>query len=430
MSYSRRKFLRTGGALAGITLAGCISVSDDGKDAGGEKTSDDGGGGDGNDGDNGGNEQTDGGTAQLWHARSEGPKKSLEANVKAFQDETGNSIQLSEISDLQKTIENKLPAGKGPHLFQWAHDWIGEYQMAGLLSDQSDTLSVDPESTYTSAAAQAVQFDGETLGLPYAAETVALLYNKDLVDEPPETVSEMQSIMEEHHDPSNGKYGLSFPIDPYFISGYVQSFGGFYYDEKKDELGLTKPETLKGFRFVRDELAKYSPRDQKYDPQAAVFNEGNAPFAINGPWYLGTVRDAGLDVGVAPLPKPKGGEPKPYTGVKMWYFAKKMNEGGKNAKAGRKFTEWHTTNTDLLLELAKEHGFIPVHKDLAGSDDLPAAVKGFSESVAMGEPMPTAPHMNKVWDPVKNAFLKVLKGKQDAKPAFESAEKTIKQNWE
>ncbi|MCO8255250.1 extracellular solute-binding protein [Haladaptatus sp. AB618] len=428
MSYPRRKILQTGGAVAGITLAGCISVNSDKKDGNGDNGND-GGGGDGNGG-NDGNDETTGGTGQLWHSRPKGPKKSLESNVKKFEGQSDYAIKLSEISDLQKTIENKLPAGKGPHLFQWAHDWIGEYQPAGFLSDQSDKLSVDLESTYTSAAAEAVQFDGETLGLPYAAETVALLYNKDMVDEPPQTVAEMQSIMEEHHDPSNGKYGLSFPIDPYFISGYAQAFGGYYYDEKKDELGLAKSETLKGFRFVRDELAKYIPKDQKYDPQAAVFNEGNAPLAINGPWYLGTVRDKGLDVGVAPLPKPKGGKPKPYTGVKMWYFAKKMNEENGNTAAARKFTEWHTTNTDLLLDLAKDHGFIPVHKDLAGSDDLPPAVKGFSESVQMGEPMPTAPHMQKVWDPVKSAFLKVLKGKQDAKPAFEAAEKTIKQNWD
>ncbi len=417
MSYPRRRILQTGGALAGATLAGCISIGGDNS----EKNTSDDGSGDGN---------TSGGTAQLWHARPKGSTKNLEANVETFKSETNHAIKLSEISELEKKLENAIPAGKGPHVFQWAHDWIGEYQPAGFLSDQKSNLNVDIDSTYTKTAAEAVQFNGKVLGLPWAAETVGLLYNKELVDKPPETVKEMQSIMDEHHDPSNGKYGLSYPIDPYFISGYAQAFGGFYYDEGNDELGLTNQKTLKGFRFVRDELAKYISKDHAYDPQAAVFNEGNAPFAINGPWFLGTVRDAGLDVGVAPLPKPKGGKPKPYTTVKMWYFSKKMNQGGKNAKAARKFAEWHTTNTDILAKLAEEHGFIPVHQDLAGSDELPAATKAYSKSVQMGEPIPTHKHMGSVWDPLKSAFKKVVKGKQDAKPAFKQAEKTIKSNWQ
>ncbi|WP_049972113.1 extracellular solute-binding protein [Haladaptatus cibarius] len=417
MSYPRRRFIQTGGALAGATLAGCISVNDDNS---GDDTS----------GDGSGNGDSSGATAQLWHARSKGPKKNLEENVGTFKSETNHTIQLSEISELEKKLENAIPAGKGPHMFQWAHDWVGEYQGIDFLSDQKSNLSVDLESTYTDAAAKAVQFNGEVLGLPWAAETVSLLYNKELVDEPPETVADMQSIMDDHHDPGNGKYGLSFPIDPYFISGYVQAFGGFYYDEQNDELGLTNEKTLQGFRFVRDKLVKYIPKDHAYDPQAAVFNEGNAPFAINGPWFLGTVRDSDLDVGVAPLPKPDGGEPKPYTTVKMWYFSKKMNDGGKSAEAARKFAEWHTTNTDVLSALADQHGFIPVHQDLAGSDELSAATKAYSQTVQMGEPIPTHKHMASVWDPLKNAFTKVAKGNQDAKPAFQQAEKTIKQNWD
>lgn len=429
MSYPRRRFLQTGGAVTVAALAGCASVnkSDDSGSDGGSGGSG-GSGGDGTSTD-GTSENEQGGTAQLWHGRPKGPKKSLQKNVEAFGEDSPHSVKLSEIGDVKKKLENAIPAGKGPHTYQWAHDWIGEFQPAGFMSDQSGNLKVDLASTYTKPAAEAVQFKGGTYGLPWAAETVSVLYNKEMVDSPPKTVSEMESVMKEHHDPGNGKYGLSYPIDPYFASPYAQAFGGFYYDEKKDSLGLTKPKTLKGFRFIRDKLAKYVAEDYKYDPQAAVFKEGNAPFAINGPWHLGTVRDAGLDVGVAPLPTPEGGEPNPYTTVKMWHFAKKMEKGGANAEAARKWAEWHTTNTEALKGLAVEHGFIPVHKELAGSDELPAATKAFSESVAMGEPIPTHKHMGAVWDPLKNALLKVVKGDQKPKPAFETAEKTIKDAW-
>lgn len=86
------------------------------------------------------------------------------------------------------------------------------------------------------------------------------------------------------------------------------------------------PETIGGLNIVIEELNPYSPDDPAYDAQAAVFAEGNAPFAINGPWELGNLD---FDTGVAKLPAPEGGTPAPYSGVQMFYlFAQRYIELG------------------------------------------------------------------------------------------------------
>lgn len=430
---NRRTVLKAAGASTTlIPLAGCLSVSEntDTPESGGEPT------------DTGNGEPTgtvneptatptpEPGEALLWHSRTEADEAELEADIETFQEQTVHSINQSKIADFVSKSNSAIPAGDGPHLFEWAHDLGGDYWERGFLTDQSDEVDIDLESTFSASAATAATWNDHLIGLPFAAETVGLIYNKNLVDEPPETFSEMKSIMEEHHDPDNNQYGLSYNIDPYFISAFPHTFGGFYYDAEQDELGLTMSETLRGFRVVIDDLWPYSPNDPGYDPQAAVFVDGNAPFAINGPWFIGSLEDTDVDPGVVVIPTVDGNQPKPYTGVQMIYFAKKMADGLEaNAEAGRTYAQWYTTNEDVLLTNATESGFIPVHKDVAASDELGEITKGFASSVATGRPMPAHPKMQSVWGPVGDAFTKALNGSQDLEPAMSEAESIIQENW-
>ncbi|WP_435101053.1 extracellular solute-binding protein [Halarchaeum sp. P4] len=419
MPMDRRSVLRNLG-VAGLlaSAAGCASVQEQGTSTTNGTSG------------NEGTTSVDAGTATAWFARPSAEEKSLRENLARFNDQSPHTIEGSDISDLGKKTTSAIPAGQGPQTFEWAHDWVGDYYQRDFLADQSDKLSVSLD-TFTDAAAQAVQFEGATVGLPISAETVALIYNKEYVDSPPSTVQEMVSIMEEHHAPSEGTYGLSYPLTPYFISAWAQAFGGYIFDVDKDPmLGISKPETVRGFKFVIDTFTPYMPSDTTYGPQASVFSEGNAPFAINGPWYLATLREKNLDFGVTTLPKPEGGNPNPYTGIQLWYFSKKMREETPATKAARAFIEWYATNTDLLMRIADAHGFIPVHKELAGSDDLPSVVKGFSQAAQQGTPMPTHPKVQAVWDPVKNAFNTVLNGNAEMEQSMKDAEQTIRSRWE
>ncbi|WP_058367212.1 extracellular solute-binding protein [Haloparvum sedimenti] len=426
MAWKRRKLL---GALAGtgaVGMAGCVSVDDSGDGGSGGS-----GGSGGGATDESGSGSSDGesgpaGEAEFWYELQEGELQLMEDAIADYNGSADYAVEGVNIAEMQDRLTSSIPTGEGPELFMWAHDWAGDFADSGFLSAQTGELDVDL-GTYTEAAQGAAQFQGETYGLPVSAETVALLYNKEMVDEPPETIEEMKSIMEEHHDPANNQYGLSYNIDAYFISGYVHAFDGFYYRTDGHELGLTNEETLRGLRVITEDLWPYAPNDTEYEPQVAVFHEGNAPFAVNGPWELGNVD---FDVGVAELPAPEGGTPAPYSGIQMVYFADGIEEDPDRAAAGRDFAQWYTTNTDVLQELAEEQGFIPVLDELAGSEDLPEAVQGFSASAAAGTPMPAHPRMNDVWSPTEDAILNVLTGEVDPEEAMAEAESRIRENWE
>jgi len=426
MSMERRDVLKGIGAMSAIGgLAGCLGIQEQGD---GDQN---GSSGDGSSGDTNASGGSSGptGSATVWYSLPDTETQARKQAIESFNSNSEHTIEGGDISDLRKKTTSAIPAGQGPASFDWAHDWVGDYSQRGFLVDQSDQLSVSMDQ-FTDAAAEAVQFEDKTLGLPYAAETVALVYNTEYVDEAPSSVSEMVSVMEEHHDPENGTYGLSYPFDPYFTSAWVQSQGGYIFDPEKDPmLGLTNEKTVQGLQFALDNFKPFMPNDPQYEPQAAAFADGNAAFAINGPWFLATLNEKGVDFGTAKLPSVDGGEPNPYTGIQMWYFSTGMEDEA-TAAAARSFIEWHVTNEDNILQAAEKQGAIPVLSELAGSDELPSNVQAFSEAVQQGVPMPTHPKMNAVWEPYTAALVKAFNGDTDAQGAMEQATSNIKSNWE
>ncbi|WP_224270112.1 extracellular solute-binding protein [Haloprofundus salinisoli] len=432
MTMDRRTVLKNLGVASGIgALAGCVGVQEQGET--------DSSGGDGNSGGDGGGNQSgsDGtessgpaGTAKAWYALSDTELPTREQNIEKFNEQSQHTIEGADISDMRKKTTSAIPAGQGPKTFEWAHDLAGDYLDRGFIVDRSNSLNVSLDE-FTGTAAEAAQFDGNVVGLPHTAETVALIYNTDIVDEAPETVADMQSVMDEFHDPANNQYGMGMPFaDPYFLSAWAHAFGGYYFDFEKDEqLGVDKDETVRGVRFAVDNFVPYMPNDPAYEPQASAFAEGNAAFAINGPWYLNTLNEKGINYEVVKLPKPEGGEPRPYTGITLWYFSKGMEEDDAGTAAAQEFIEWYVTNEDIQRQAAEETGSIPVLKSVAESGDLSENVQGFSDSVAQGYPMPAHPKMNQVWDPVKAALTKGFNGK-DVEQAMNAAAQEIRNNWE
>lgn len=407
MTLHRRNVLKgIGGVTTTLTVAGCL-----GDMLGGS-----------------GDQET-----TLWNEFTESEQKTLEKHLETFNEGRDDKINSENLSDLQKQIKTAIPAGNGPHTIPWAHDRLGKYQSQDFLYDAKDDIGIDLQENYTENAAKAVQWKDGVYGLPYASESVSLMYNPDYVDEPPETLSEMVSIMEEHHDPENSKWGLSLPpTTSYFVSAFVQAYGGRIYNEEKRDTEIDSDEFIEGVKLLKDSIWPYVAEDTTYNGQMPPFADGNAPFAINGPWQLGGFRDSGVDATVAPLPELDGGSLTPYTGVQMWYFTAQL-DGADEASVNTtmEWAEWYTTNEDVIMTNAKEHGLIPVHNDHVGSDDLGEDVAMFAESVDMGIPMPADSRVNQpFWNTLDNALKEVFNGQKEPEPAMTSAAEKIRSRWE
>jgi arabinogalactan oligomer/maltooligosaccharide transport system substrate-binding protein len=366
----------------------------------------------------------------MWIQMTEAEKEDLDTFIGQFEGETGHTVNTEEIGELGTQLETAVPSGEGPDLWPWAHDWVGRFGVRedpAFLYDASDDLSVDL-SQFSEVARNAVQWNDKVHGLPFGSETVALFYNQDMVDEPPETLEEMISTMEEYHSPSDGQWGLSYPAtNPYFASGFLQAYGGNLYDEANTEVTIDSDACVQGLETLQETLFNYIAQDPGYEPQKVTFVDGNAPFAINGPWELGNFRDALDNVGVAPLPTVDGNHPRSYTGIQMWYFSAELadaDEGTRNAALD--WAEWYTTTPEVTQTLADSQGVIPVHTENAEQADLDDAVVAFSNQVDHGTPQPSHPDMDSVWGPAGNALTRVFNGNQEPQEALEQAATEIR----
>ncbi|AFK21810.1 extracellular solute-binding protein [Pyrococcus sp. ST04] len=362
-------------------------------------------------------EECGSGKIVIWHAMHPNELQVFQSLAEEYMAMCpGVEIVFEQKPNLEDALKAAIPAGQGPDLFIWAHDWIGKFAEAGLLEPIDEYITQDILDKFAPMAREAMEYKGHYYAMPFAAETVALIYNKKMVKEPPKTFDEMKKIMEQFYDPANEKYGIAYPVNSYFISAWAQAFGGYYFDDKTEQPGLDKPETIKGFEFFFKNIWPYMAPTADYNTQQSIFLEGRAPMMVNGPWSIGDVKKAGIDFGVAPLPPiiENGKEywPRPYGGVKLIYFVK----GIKNKEAAWKFVKWLTTSPDAIKTLALELGYIPVLKEVLNDPEIKSdpVIYGFGQAVQHAYLMPKSPKMAAVWGGVEGAINEILKDPETA----------------
>ena len=336
----------------------------------------------------------------------------------AYTEATGIPVEVVEVgfNDIRGQFTSAAPTGEGPDIIIGAHDWVGELAANGLL--QEIALPEDLAAKFDQVALEAFTY-GALYGLPYAREGVALVYNKALVPEPPATYEDLLAIARALTDPTLPQYGFAVQNpDPYHEFPFLSALGGyiFGYDEEGKlnpcDVGLDSPGAIVGAELL-DELFEEGllAADLSWDTWTSLFAEGRIGMVITGPWAIGVAKNAGIDVGVAPLPTIAGHRPKPFVGVQ----GVMVSAFSPNLPLVEDFLFNYFATKDTMLAMYERDpripAFIPAYQEVA-SDPI---LKGFAESIAEGVPMPNIPEMSAVWGAWSDAMAAI--GSQDLEPA-------------
>jgi arabinogalactan oligomer/maltooligosaccharide transport system substrate-binding protein len=127
---------------------------------------------------------------------------------------------------------------------------------------------------------------------------------------------------------------------------------------------------------------------------------------LTGPWDLADVKKAGIDFGIALLPKPEGAVRNwsPFIGIRGIV----MNSYSKNKEAAAAFGKYLIRN-DQQISLNKTGGRVPISKSAVRQLSKDVTVAGFGAAIAAGIPMPNIPAMGQVWGPWGNALSLSIK---------------------
>lgn len=370
-------------------------------------------------------ENSTGGTVTIWHdlTMDEGLLRNL-IDTSFKREYPTIEVDLQYVGDKKERLLRAIPAGFGPDIFMGPHDWIGELAEAGYIVPIDGFVTPELREEFIESALNATTYNGRVYGLPLAAGTVSLIYNKAMVVTPPQTIEELVAVMETYK--SMGKYGIAYQIDPYFVSAWVHAFGGWYFNDENKSVGVNSLGTIKATEFLLERFKPYMSKN--LETQLAVFLGGDAPFMINGPWSIQNIRRAGIDFGVALLPKITEMErmPKPYSGIiAVW-----MTSNAKDKERAFSIMRWLATDPQHITMRSKNFGYVPVLKRAIQMEAIKndPIVMAFVEQVKQSIPMPKSPEMKYVWEPIYFGLLNIWRGMKSPEEALDEAQMWIELN--
>ncbi|PRY13910.1 sugar ABC transporter substrate-binding protein [Kineococcus rhizosphaerae] len=187
---------------------------------------------------------------------------------------------------------------------------VQQIAASGALAPLDD-LGID-SSGVADGVLKASTYEGKLYGLQPVTNTIALFYNKKILDAagvtPPTTWDELKADAAKLT--TGDQYGFAMSnINTY--EGTWQ-FLPFMWSNGGDEKDIDTPQTAAALQLVKDMLdAKSLSQSSVNWSQADVadqFTAGKAAMMINGPWNFGTLDKAeGLEYGIVPIPVPQAG---------------------------------------------------------------------------------------------------------------------------
>ena len=300
------------------------------------------------------------------------------------------------------------PAGEGPDIFIGVHDWLGALIESGLVTP----LDLgDKTGSFVGSALEAFTYtDGQLYGVPYATENLGFFYNTDLVETPPTTWDEMLEIGQALKDAGTVQYAIAIGGDPGYNSLPMQTaFGGYVFGVdangawNPDDVGLDGEGMIAAVTWMKGAVdAGLMPNTTDYETAHSMFETGQIPFLMAGPWALDRIRASGVPYAVAEAFPDNGA---PFLGVQGFM----VNAFSENILLAQAFlTEF--VATDAFMQQIYETGNRPsaFTTVLEVTDDPDLRAMGMAGANAI--PMPNIPEMGSVWAAWNNGISLALTG--------------------
>ena len=392
-------------------------------------------GGDDDDGDGGGS----GGKVKLvfWHTFQYAKEVELiKKAVKEFESAHPNirvNVQQQTYEDgVEKYITASL-GGEAPDVMRVPNDRLGELADLELIAPVDQFISVSTLDTYVPMSVDAMKYRGSIYALPASYDSIALIYNKNLLSEkgyssPPGTLQELVTMADSltYAD----RYGFVLPItDPYWWFAFQYGFGGRIFDQEgKPAIDSDGSRDATEFLFdLENEHGVLPKGGVDKNLMMALFTEQKAAMIATGPWNIEDIKAADVPYGIAPLPRNGDTDEHcaPLVGVKGYVISRECQ---------------HKLEAYQLLQFLTSHN---VTKDFAlVSDTLPSVgtvygereikddevIQGFLAQAEVGQKAPSIPEMSKIWNPLTDALQLSYSGDKSIAKALGDAQDEIEKD--
>jgi maltose/maltodextrin transport system substrate-binding protein len=339
-----------------------------------------------------------------------------------FAKKAGVPVTVEHPEDAPGKFQQAAAAGKGPDIWCWPHDRLGEWAQSGLVVPINPAKKIHDEIEPT--AWNAFTYDGKVWGYPLSVEAIGLVYNKDLVKAPPKSFDDVVKLDKELS--AKGKKAILWDYNnTYFTWPILAANGGFVFakDAKgnldPNKVGVNNAGALKGAdllaKMIKDGVM---PKGAGYAEMEGAFNKGDVAMMITGPWAWDNVRKSKINFGVAPIPDVAGKASKPFVGV----LGCMITGPSMNKDIAKEFLENYVLRLEGLKMINADVPLgTPANKAFFQELSSDPNIKATMENARRGEPMPNIPAMGKFWSSMASALENITNGRQPPKEALDAA---------
>ncbi|WP_299691180.1 maltose ABC transporter substrate-binding protein [uncultured Vibrio sp.] len=310
------------------------------------------------------------------------------------------------------------------------HDTLGTLVVAGgVMENLVNAERVNSE--FLQSAQAASYFQGLTYGFPVSIATTALFYNKDLLPQEPKTFEELMKFAETFNDKQQNKYGFVWDIQNYYESRmFLALYGGYEFGKNGTDardIGIASPEAQKGLAALKDvqRAQGFNPFDMR-NPQVrrGLFAEGKVAAIVDGPWAVEQHVNAGINLGVVPMPTYDGQQPRTFSTVRLAV----VSAYTEYPMAAQLFAEYLTTDKMLTKRFEMTQLIPPAQVVLdkvskVASPESQAIIK----QVTFSDAMPSIPEMGFIWSPMASAITALVVNDKEPEEVTEQAMSIIQE---
>ena len=315
--------------------------------------------------------------------------------------------------------------------------WLPKYAAAGWLEPLSAWFSDNDLETLAPGAKEGNAYDGTLYRWPFVASMGLLYWRTDLMDQPPQTPQELETISQKLQVEKRVPWGYVWQGRQYeglscvFLE-LINGFGGTWLNPSNGLVGLDQPAGIEAAAWLRQLITKgISPQavTNYAEPEALQsFKVGDAAFMRNWPYAWAELQKSDSKVkGKVGVTTMVAKEPSLSTAtLGSWGLALLKGSAHRDAAANAiRFLTSEKAQKQLFLE----NGYTPTIEALFHDPELVSinpTLPELAEALDHTKSRPETPLYAQLSDVLQRNLSAVSTGEVDAKQGMENATFTTK----
>ncbi len=326
------------------------------------------------------------------------------------------NYQSVPFAEAQNKFKTAAAAKSGaPDILRAEVAWVPEFASLGYLYKLDGTSLTQDMDDWMTAPKGSTQFNGGTYGVPQVTDTLALLYNKKLLNDagvqPPKTWDEMKTAAATIKS-KTGKEGAYLNPAGYYLLPFIYGEGGDLLDVANKKITVNAAPAVAGVTKAQELLAASGfvkpPATEAYTAMTDAFNAGNVGMILQGPWEVAGITKAkgfggAENLGVAPVPggSQRAGGP---VGGHDYVVYSGMDES--KADAAMAFISF-MSSADTQAKIADQLGLLPARTSAYDKVTNPI-IKEFQPAMDVAVERAWIPQGGQLFGPLDQAATKLM----------------------